>query len=123
MGLMAQFVNFIGVMYAGRLVEYGPVEEVLTSPLHPYTRLLIDSLPDLVEKRKLRGIPGLPPTLVDSPPGCAFYPRCPYQHARGATETPELIETGPGGRLPATSTPRRREQTVPEEWANQAVMR
>lgn len=96
MGLMAQFADLVGVMYAGRLVEFGPVEQVLLEPRHPYTRLLIDSLPKLDGKRKLHGIPGLPPTLVDLPPGCAFYARCPYQHARGASETPELIEVEPG---------------------------
>jgi peptide/nickel transport system ATP-binding protein len=96
MGLMAQFANFVGVMYAGRLVEFGTVEEVLGDPLHPYTRLLIESLPTLSEKRELRGIPGLPPTLIDLPSGCAFYPRCPHRHELGATETPQLREVGAG---------------------------
>ena len=95
MGLMAQFADLVGVMYAGKLVEVGPVEQLLTEPRHPYTRLLIDSLPALDEKRELRGIPGLPPTLVDMPAGCAFNPRCPYQHLRCRTETPELWEVDP----------------------------
>jgi peptide/nickel transport system ATP-binding protein len=96
MGLMAQFANFVGVMYAGRLVEVGAVEDVLGDPRHPYTRLLIESLPTLSEKRELRGIPGLPPTLIDLPSGCAFYPRCPYKHELGASETPPLREVGAG---------------------------
>jgi peptide/nickel transport system ATP-binding protein len=90
MGLMAQFADYIGVMYAGRLVELGPVERVLTEPRHPYTWLLIASLPAFDERRRLRGIPGLPPTLIDVPDGCPFNPRCPHQHARCRTETPTL---------------------------------
>ena len=58
MGLIAQFADLIGVMYAGRLVEVGPVDDILSSPRHPYTRLLIDSLPKLTAKGKLVGIPG-----------------------------------------------------------------
>lgn len=96
MGLVAQFADLVGVMYAGKLVEFGPVERVLTEPLHPYTRLLIDSIPNLNAKKKLRGIPGLPPTLLNLPPGCAFSPRCPYQHERARTATPELQEVAPG---------------------------
>src|SRR5947199_10125205 len=62
MGLMAQFVDRLGVMYAGRLVEVSPVEEIFAEPLHPYTQLLIASLPNLEEKGKFKGIPGLPPS-------------------------------------------------------------
>ncbi|SMD07561.1 ABC transporter ATP-binding protein [Kibdelosporangium aridum] len=62
----------IAVMYAGRFVEVGPAEEVLDAPRHPYTRGLVDSLPD----RAFTPIPGLPPVLTDLPPGCAFTPRC-----------------------------------------------
>ena len=61
MGLVAQFADTIGVLYAGALVEYGPIDDVLDNPQHPYTRLLIESLPSLEAKRELRGIPGLPP--------------------------------------------------------------
>jgi peptide/nickel transport system ATP-binding protein len=62
----------IAVMYAGRFVEVGPAADVLGRPLHPYTRGLIDSLPD----RAFVPIPGLPPLLTDLPPGCPFRPRC-----------------------------------------------
>ena len=77
MGLVAQFADTIGVMYAGKLVELGPVNQVFDSPQHPYTQLLIESLPTFTEKKDFIGIPGMPPRLIDLPTGCAFYPRCP----------------------------------------------
>jgi peptide/nickel transport system ATP-binding protein len=95
MGLMAQFVDRLGVMYAGRLVEISPVREVFTASLHPYTRLLIRSLPSLERKGVFQGIPGLPPPLRDLPAGCAFHPRCPIAAERCRTETPALREVRP----------------------------
>ena len=77
MGLVAQFADTIGVMYAGRLVELGPVDQIFEDPQHPYTRLLIDSLPSFSQKKEFVGIPGMPPRLLNLPSGCAFYPRCP----------------------------------------------
>lgn len=77
MGLVAQFANTIGVMYAGRLVELGPVDQIFEDPQHPYTRLLIESLPSFSQKKEFVGIPGMPPRLLNLPTGCAFYPRCP----------------------------------------------
>ena len=76
MGLMAQFVDRLGVMYAGRLVEVAPIAEIITRPRHPYTRALIASLPSLEARGALTGIPGLAPLLRDLPLGCAFHPRC-----------------------------------------------
>jgi len=96
MGLMAQFVDRLGVMYAGRLVELSPVRQVFTAPLHPYTGLLIASLPSLERKGEFRGIPGLPPPLRALPSGCAFHPRCPGAVDRCRTETPALREVRPG---------------------------
>jgi peptide/nickel transport system ATP-binding protein len=95
MGLMAQFVHRLGVMYAGRLVEVAPVREIFTEALHPYTQLLIASLPSLSEKGTLRGIPGLPPSLLDRPPGCSFHPRCPHAMQRCHVEDPTLVEVRP----------------------------
>src|SRR5205814_5608459 len=77
MGLMAQFVHRLGVMYAGRLVEVSPVRDIFAKPLHPYTQLLIASLPRLGAKGNFQGIPGLPPSVLDRPSGCSFHPRCP----------------------------------------------
>ena len=83
MGLMAQFVDRLGVMYAGRLVEVAPIAEIITRPRHPYTRALIASLPSLETRGALAGIPGLAPLLRDLPPGCAFHPRCSRSTAAG----------------------------------------
>ncbi len=94
MGLVAQFADTIGVLYAGRLVEQGPVDDILDTPRHPYTRLLIDSLPSLDDKKPLRGIPGLPPSLLNLPPGCPFAPRCPFAFERCRVETPMLQPVG-----------------------------
>ena len=77
MGLMAQFASRIGIMYGGKIVEIGPVTNIFKNPRHPYTRLLISSLPDTRSKRQLLGIPGLPPSLLRPPPGCVFHTRCP----------------------------------------------
>lgn len=77
MGLMAQFASRIGIMYGGKIVEIGPVSSIFNAPKHPYTRLLISSLPDTRSKRELVGIPGLPPSLLRPPPGCVFHTRCP----------------------------------------------
>jgi peptide/nickel transport system ATP-binding protein len=90
MGLITQFADKIGVLYAGRLVETGSVQEVLDSPYHPYTRLLIDSLPTLDGKRRLAGITGLPPELLHLPTGCPFHPRCPFAYERCRNEAPAL---------------------------------
>jgi peptide/nickel transport system ATP-binding protein len=95
MGLMAQFVDRLGVMYAGKLVEISPVRDVFTEPLHPYTRMLIASLPSLEQRGVFQGIPGLPPPLRDLPPGCAFHPRCPLAVERCRTEAPQLREARP----------------------------
>ena len=77
MGLMAQFADVLGVMYAGHLVEFAPIDEIFEAPKHPYTKKLISSLPDVSVKGTFTGIEGLPPTLVVPPPGCRFHPRCP----------------------------------------------
>lgn len=77
MGLMAQFVDKVAVMYAGRLAEVSTVREMFTDPLHPYARALISSLPSLDNKGVFQGIPGLAPSLLRLPSGCAFHPRCP----------------------------------------------
>lgn len=90
MGLMAQFVQRLGVMYAGRLMEVSPVREIFSNPRHPYTQLLISSLPSTESRGGFKGIPGLPPSLLDVPPGCVFHPRCPLAIDRCRTEVPQL---------------------------------
>jgi peptide/nickel transport system ATP-binding protein len=95
MGLVAQFVDRVGIMYAGSLVEVAPVRQIFTAPRHPYTQLLIASLPSLTEKGAFRGIPGLPPLLRALPPGCAFHPRCPVAIPRCHQERPRFTAVGP----------------------------
>ncbi len=90
MGLMAQFVDRLAVMYAGRIVEIGAIGDVLRRPRHPYTRALIDSVPQLRRRGELAGIPGVTPSLRRLPPGCAFYPRCGSGIERCRAERPRL---------------------------------
>ncbi|MGC1410415.1 MAG: ABC transporter ATP-binding protein [Acetobacteraceae bacterium] len=94
MGLMAQFVDRLGVMYAGRLVEIAPIGEFITAPKHPYTQMLIASLPSLERKGMMQGIPGLAPLLRDLPSGCAFHPRCPMAAERCRAQRPVLRDLG-----------------------------
>ncbi len=95
MGLMAQFASRIGIMYGGKIVEIGPVSHIFKAPKHPYTRLLIESLPDTRSKRKLIGIPGLPPSLLRPPPGCIFHTRCPEAMDVCRQEIPITRELNP----------------------------
>lgn len=95
MGLMAQAVDRIGVMYAGDLIETGSIETLFREPLHPYTRLLMASLPSLDHKETARGIPGLMPSLLNKPKGCPFHPRCPEAFNRCKLEEPRLRTVQP----------------------------
>jgi peptide/nickel transport system ATP-binding protein len=97
LALISGFADRVAVMYAGRIVEEGPVDAVLAAPLHPYTRGLIGSLPGGAPPgAALEQIPGLPPAPMDLPPGCAFAPRCPRADAACAI-APEAAPY-PGGR-------------------------
>jgi len=96
MGLMAQTVDRLGVMYAGRLVEISSVRDALIEAKHPYTRMLVESLPSTKGKKRLVGVPGLAPQLLNLPPGCAFHPRCPLAFEPCLQRHPSLIEVAPG---------------------------
>lgn len=96
MGLMAQFVDRLAVMYAGRLMEVGNIREIFSEPRHPYTRLLIESLPVLENKGVFTGIPGITPSLLDVPAGCVFHTRCPEATDACRTEVPEYQQVRPG---------------------------
>lgn len=77
-GIVANVCDQVAVMYAGRIVENGPIRELFNNPQHPYTRALIGSLPKMGQKvKRLYSIDGQPPDLADLPPGCSFSPRCP----------------------------------------------
>jgi peptide/nickel transport system ATP-binding protein len=96
MGLMAQFVDRLAVMYAGKLMEVGDIRGIFSEALHPYTRLLIDSLPLLDNRGVFAGIPGVTPSLLEPPPGCVFHTRCPYAFERCEHETPAYEQVRPG---------------------------
>ncbi len=95
MGLQAQFVQRLCVMYAGRVAEIGGVRDMFKQPLHPYTRLLIEAIPSIRRKRTPTSIPGLPPALLQPPPGCLFHPRCPRVMDECREVIPELQEVEP----------------------------
>jgi peptide/nickel transport system ATP-binding protein len=97
MGLMAQFVDRVAVMYAGRLMEVSTVRQMFTDPKHPYAKALISSLPRLDNKGVFQGIPGLAPSLLRLPPGCPFHPRCSQAMDICRTDIPPSV-TLPGER-------------------------
>ena len=85
----------IGVMYLGRLVETAPSAELFKNPRHPYTRMLLDAVPDLkMSGRPRKMIEGEIPNPISPPPGCAFHPRCPLVHDRCRTEVPKAVARG-----------------------------
>jgi oligopeptide/dipeptide ABC transporter ATP-binding protein len=90
MGLMAQVVDRVGIMYAGNFAELSKVDDLFQEPLHPYSQL-----PTLEVKGAFQGIPGLPPSLLNRPVGCAFRSRCPKAFDRCAVEEPALREVRP----------------------------
>jgi len=97
MALVASLCQRVVVMYAGRIVEEGPVEQIFRSPQHPYTWSLLRSVPRVDEllKDRLVSIKGLPPDLSRLPTGCKFHPRCPFVVQRCKEEEPGLDEVAP----------------------------
>jgi peptide/nickel transport system ATP-binding protein len=96
MGLMAQFVDKVAVMYTGRLMELSTVREMFTDPQHPYAQALISSLPSFENKGVFQGIPGLAPALLRLPSGCAFHPRCQHTTEICTTTLPRLEQMEDG---------------------------
>ncbi len=95
MGVIAETCDRVAVMYAGRIVEIGPVHEVINQPAHPYTAGLMASIPDITQDRDyLNQIDGAMPRLNAIPTGCAFNPRCPKVFDRCQVERPELVSAG-----------------------------
>ncbi|MFJ2767736.1 ABC transporter ATP-binding protein [Streptomyces sp. NPDC087300] len=93
LGVVADVADTIAVMYAGRIVEKAPVHEIYQAPAHPYTRGLLESIPRLDQKgQDLYAIKGLPPNLMNIPPGCAFNPRCPMAQDVCRTDEPPLAK-------------------------------
>lgn len=94
MGLMAQFADRVGVIYAGRVVEESAVGDLFEQPQHPYSQLLMASLPTLDEKGAFHAAQGSPPSLLDLPSGCVFHPRCPQRMDRCRVEEPQIQFVG-----------------------------
>ena len=103
MGVVAESTQRVVVMYAGKVVEEAPVNELFAAPRHPYTQGLIRSIPRLdsavTGRRRLETIAGSVPFLLAPPPGCRFAPRCPHAQAQCTQSTPELREVSPGHKV------------------------
>src|SRR5712671_2862808 len=97
LGIVAKMCDQLAVMYAGRVVEQGPVSRIFSAPAHPYTRALLGSIPRMTDNREhLTAIEGQPPDLASLPPGCAFAPRCPMAFARCRVEAPPEVAIDEG---------------------------
>ncbi len=98
LGLVSEIADRVAVMYAGQIVEEAPARELLARPLHPYTRALMDSVPELGrDVTRLKAIAGNVPQLGAWPTGCRFHPRCPKAIAACAQHNPELSLVEPAG--------------------------
>jgi peptide/nickel transport system ATP-binding protein len=94
---MVEFSDEIAIMYAGEILEKAPARDIFDNPIHPYTQGLLSSFPSLSgPKRKLSGIPGSPPDLIDPPKGCRFHPRCSACTHKETEVRPRLTEVLPG---------------------------
>ncbi|HWA19595.1 MAG TPA: ABC transporter ATP-binding protein [Devosia sp.] len=97
LGVVAKMCDRVAVMYAGKIVETGTVEDIFDRPKHPYTVALLNSAGSLDKVERLNSIEGQPPSLADLPPNCAFYERCPVRFERCLTpEVPPLFELAGG---------------------------
>lgn len=95
LSVVAQTCDDVAVMYAGQIVEYGPVEQVFVKPLHPYTQGLTQAFPDIdAERAPIVSIPGTPPNLIAPPAGCRFHPRCPLADEECKRIVPSLEAKG-----------------------------
>ena len=88
----------VAVIYLGKIIEEGDVEEVFDRPLHPYTKALIRAAPSFLEKSAFRPMEGEPPSPLHPPSGCTFHPRCSLAESRCSRETPQLEGDGPSTR-------------------------
>ena len=92
LAVVSQVADRVGVMYCGRIVELAPAAQIFTKPRHPYTRMLLDAVPDLGMTGKPRTpVAGEVPNPLAPPPGCTFHPRCPHANERCRTEVPAVI--------------------------------
>ena len=95
MAVIAEVSDVVGVMYAGKIVEYGPTSEIFSRPIHPYTNALMSAFPSVKgEKRELVTLPGEPPDLTNPPSGCRFHPRCAYATDECRVSEPPIVNRG-----------------------------
>ncbi len=97
LSILYQIATRVMILYAGKVVEIGPMEEVIKRPVHPYTKALLYSLPEMnvrFKEKRLEGIPGHPPHLLNPPRGCRFHDRCPIAKNRCEEEEPPMIKVG-----------------------------
>ena len=93
LAVVSQVADRVGVMYLGRVVELGPASDIFARPRHPYTRMLLDAVPDLAMSGKARTpVAGEVPNPLEPPSGCAFHPRCPHANERCKREVPQVID-------------------------------
>ena len=90
LSILSEIAEKIGIMYGGRMVEFGTSSEIYGNPKHPYTKGLLDSIPSLHKEKDLSFIPGTPPDLVSPKPGCRFFDRCPEAMEKCKTEPPKI---------------------------------
>jgi len=118
LGVLAETCDRLAIMYAGRIVELGPVGTVFSDPQHPYTKRLLETMPTIGGNRGLEDpIPGGPPDPGEPPPGCRFHPRCPYAEERCLAEDPALREVAAAHAAACHFAPWRE---WPEEGTSQA---
>ena len=99
MGIHANIADRIGIMYAGKMIEEASAEEIFENPMHPYTQYLIGSLLKIGDKSYKTSAPGSPPSLMNPPEGCRFYPRCNRATDDCKAAIPKLIEIEPGHKV------------------------
>jgi peptide/nickel transport system ATP-binding protein len=107
LSILHEVADTILIMYAGHLAEKASTEVIINGPRHPYTRMLIDSLPEVgvrFEEKRLEGIPGKPPSLLDPPVGCRFRARCPLADEQ-CQEQPPFVEVAPGHEVACWKVP------------------
>ncbi|MGE4193186.1 MAG: ABC transporter ATP-binding protein [Pseudodesulfovibrio sp.] len=99
LGVVARMAQRVAVMYSGKIVELAGVNELFKTPLHPYSRGLLASMPTLGDDRELNPIPGIVPGIFDLPEGCRFHPRCPKAYQKCSLLLPPLFEPEPGRKV------------------------
>ena len=90
LAILSEIAEKIGVMYGGKMIEFGSSSEIFRNPMHPYTQGLLNSIPTLDDRKKLKFIPGVPPRLISPKEGCRFFDRCPEAMDKCKTNPPKI---------------------------------